>query len=145
MQNTLLFHSSLLSCHTLSPLLTSLSPRFSLPAFLSPKMAASRSVKTKGGRVLMAEIGSDRHTLLYVPEYHWRELPQVSFLSRQTRICRAKYLSRQKFCREKHTFVAINTCLSRQTRVCRDNNTREARRLSRSKGGWGVGGWMTDC
>ena len=79
---------------------------------------------------------------------HWQELPQVSFLSWQktcfvrikllswqmwvccnksfvaTKIC----LSRQKFCRDKHTFVATedvfcgtNTCLSRQN-FCRDKH-----------------------
>ena len=42
--------------------------------------------------------------------YHWRELPQVSFLSRQT------------FCRDKHTFVTTRHVLSRQTRVCRNKN-----------------------
>ena len=101
------------------------------------------------------------HTM---PCYHWRELPQVSFMPRQmfccdkhffcrdksmlvvtkqlsrknifvatkyfcldktfvtTSICRDKYnicitqvLSRQAyFCRDKHTFVATNTCLLRQ-------------------------------
>ena len=59
---------------------------------------------------------------------HWREVPQVSFLSRQTRVlsqqkyaCRGKtfvatniILSQQKFCHNKLTFVATNTCLSRQ-------------------------------
>ena len=46
--------------------------------------------------------------------YHWRELPQVSFLSRQTRVCRDKtrLLSRQKYaCRDK-TVVATNTCMT---------------------------------
>ena len=41
-------------------------------------------------------------------DYHWRELPQVSFLSRQ------------KYCRDKHTsFVATKVCLLRQNDVCR--------------------------
>ena len=51
--------------------------------------------------------------------YHWRELPQVTFLSRQ------------KVCCNKHTFVATKLCLLRQisvmtkvlspqTCVCRD-------------------------
>ena len=44
-----------------------------------------------------------------VVEYHGRELPQVSFLSRQ------------KFCLDKHMFVATKV-LSRQTRVCRDKS-----------------------
>ena len=59
--------------------------------------------------------------------YHWRELPQVLFLSRQTRVCREKrfvstsiLLSRQKTC-----FVAKNTCdkiiaCRDKTRVYRD-------------------------
>ena len=44
--------------------------------------------------------------------YHWQELPQVSFLSRQ------------KFCLNKHGFVIANTCLFQQnmsfvaTKVC---------------------------
>ena len=38
-----------------------------------------------------------------VVKYRWRELPQVSFLSRQTYFCRDK-----------------KRVLSRQTRVCRD-------------------------
>ena len=64
--------------------------------------------------------------------YHWRELPQVSFLSRQTRVCwdKTRLLSRQNYaCRDK-TFVATKLCLSQQnivvattvfvaTKVCR--------------------------
>ena len=44
--------------------------------------------------------------------YHWRELPQVGFLSRQTHIdfCHDNY----NVCRDKHIFVATNTRLSRQ-------------------------------
>ena len=47
--------------------------------------------------------------------YHWRELPEVSFLLRQTRFCRdrTRVLSRQKYaCGDKY--------LSRETRVCCD-------------------------
>ena len=72
--------------------------------------------------------------IIVVLTYHWRELPQVSFLSRQTRVCRdkiklvaIKLLLRQKFCHDKHAFIAtkdmfvatkmISTCLSRQTFV----------------------------
>ena len=54
--------------------------------------------------------------------YHWRERPQVSFSSRQTRVChdRTRLLSRQKYaCRDKIMFVATKY-LSRQTRVCRN-------------------------
>ena len=82
--------------------------------------------------------------------YHWRELPQVSVLSRQ-RFCRAKgfvapnmylsfvaskvCLSRQKVCREilichnKHDFIATSILLSRQTCVCGD----KTRLLAREK------------
>ena len=47
--------------------------------------------------------------------YHWRELPQVSFLSRQT------------FCRDKHvrqnmSFISTKICLSRQTYFCGDKS-----------------------
>ena len=70
-------------------------------------------------------------------EYDWRELPQVSFLSRQRRVCRDKtrLLSQLKYaCRDK-TFVATNTCLSPHIRdnfffiyFCRDK-----RRVCRDK------------
>ena len=50
--------------------------------------------------------------------YHWRKLPQVSFLSRQTRVCRdksmleaTKLLSRQNVCHNKYLFVAIKMIL----------------------------------
>ena len=46
--------------------------------------------------------------------YHWRELPQVLLLSRQTRVCRDKIL-----CRYKHNFVATKLS-SRQAYSCRD-------------------------
>ena len=58
--------------------------------------------------------------------YHWRELPQVSFLRQNTfsvgtkkiKKCHVKYLSRKtQFCRDKTfvaSFVATNACLSRQ-------------------------------
>ena len=61
---------------------------------------------------------------------HWRELPQVPFLLRQTFVATKLRLSRQKYacrdknyyllqqirvCRDKHTFVATNTC-------CRDKS-----------------------
>ena len=60
--------------------------------------------------------------------YHWRELPQVSFLSRQ-KFCAC--LSRQNpfFPRQKHAiilsrqiFVVTNVSLSRQTYFCRDKH-----------------------
>ena len=65
-------------------------------------------------------------------KYNWRELPQVLFLSRQTRtrVCRDKtrLLSRQKYACHDKTFVATKLCLSRQifvtTKVfCRDKHT----------------------
>ena len=49
--------------------------------------------------------------------YHWCELPQVSFLSRQNTSCRDK-----TFVTAKIMFVATKL-LSRQTRVCRDKHT----------------------
>ena len=86
--------------------------------------------------------------------YHWRELPQVSFLSRQKYPCRDKtYFCRDKsfvttkiFCRDKHNFkeekgifvaanillswqktcfVVRNRCLSRLTSFCRDSFCRD--------------------
>ena len=67
--------------------------------------------------------------------YHWRELPQVSFLSRQM-FCRDKQLFvSQMCCRDKHVFVATKHVICRnksmlvatkrlwhQTRVCRDKH-----------------------
>ena len=60
--------------------------------------------------------------------YHWRELPQVSFLSTQntsfvaTKVC----LPRQKYvCRNKHTFVATEICLRHvfvATNISRDKS-----------------------
>ena len=70
-----------------------------------------------------------------VVDYHWRELPQVSFLSRQKYACRNKTfvatklcLSRQNIfvatniCCEKHVFVATNILLSPQ-KTCLSTNT----------------------
>ena len=50
--------------------------------------------------------------------YHWRELPQVSFLSRQM-FCRDKimFVATKYFCHDKHVFVAKKKCLSKQN-VC---------------------------
>ena len=63
--------------------------------------------------VLILHEHSGPHSVsVHVYFYHWRELPQVSFLSRHT------------FCRDKHVFVTTNMCLSRQsvsfvtTKVC---------------------------
>ena len=49
-------------------------------------------------------------------QYQWRELPQVSFLSRQTRVCRdkSKLLLTKIFCCDKYHFVATSKLLSRQ-------------------------------
>ena len=71
-------------------------------------------------------------TIIDADDYHWRELLQVSFLWRQTRICcdKTRLLSRQKYaCRDK-TFVATNICrdkhnfavtkVLRQAYFCRD-------------------------
>ena len=79
-------------------------------------------------------------------QYRWRELPQVWFLSRQTRFCRAKtrLLSRQKYTwREKkkkkksflykhvlylspnNSFVATNLILSRQKYTCREKKKKK--------------------
>ena len=60
--------------------------------------------------------------------YHWRELPQVLFLSRQNYVC----LEKIYFCRDK-TFVgtncghkeynfAVTKGLSRQSYFCRDKH-----------------------
>ena len=73
------------------------------------------------------------HTLIY----HWRELPQASFWSRQAYFCRDKHTfvaTKAVFCRDKHVFVttkhvfccdksmlvATKVCLSRQKYVYRD-------------------------
>ena len=71
-------------------------------------------------------------------EYHWRELPQVLFLSRQNTafLSRKNYVCRYKiFLLRQNYFVAAKVLsrqayfLSRQTRVCRD----KTRLLSRQK------------
>ena len=80
-------------------------------------------------------IGADRHSLQHRQLhiwYHWRELPQVWFLSRQTRVCRNKHTfvaTKDVFCHDK-SFVATSilfsrqkTCLSWQTCICRDKST----------------------
>ena len=43
----------------------------------------------------------------------------AKLLSRQNYVCCDKYLSRQKFCCEKHVFVATNIIFSRQAYFCR--------------------------
>ena len=92
-----------------------------------------------GGGLLLFHLLAGRREKVhwYFVTYHWRELPQVSCLSRQTRVCRDKHvfvatkvcLSRQTFCRDKHIFVAASLLLSRQTCVCRD----KTRLLTRQK------------
>ena len=49
--------------------------------------------------------------------YHWRERPQVSFLSRQKYACRDK------------TFLVAKVCLSRQNYVCRSKHVFVATKL----------------
>jgi len=49
--------------------------------------------------------------MVKLQKFHWQELPQVSFLLRQTRVCRDK------------TFVVISLLLSRQTCVCRGKHS----------------------
>ena len=44
--------------------------------------------------------------------YHWRELPQVPFLSQQNYICRSwRKKKLDVFCRDKHVFVATKMIL----------------------------------
>ena len=50
--------------------------------------------------------------------YQCRELPQVSFLSRQIFVTTNTCLSQQKFCQDKHTFVATKDVFC----FCRDKN-----------------------
>ena len=86
---------------------------------------------TKSGRMCGAGLKSYSHSRQHVgkgDKYHWRELPQVLFLSRQTRVCRGE---KNVFCCDKdmlvtttllsrQNYVATSILLSRQTRVCRD-------------------------
>ena len=61
--------------------------------------------------------------------YHWRELPQVSFLSWQTHVCHDKHVfitTKHIFCHNKSvlvtkTFVATKLCLSWQIFVMTTN------------------------
>ena len=77
----------------------------------------------------------ERHDRL-AADYHWRELPQVSFLSRQ-KLCLDKYvfcrdksvLATTKVCRDKNILVATSILWSRQTRICRDKNKLAATQL----------------
>ena len=59
--------------------------------------------------------------------YHWRELPQVSFLSQQ-KFCRNK----QGFSQQNTSFVATKECLWRQN-VCRDEHIFVQARVCRDK------------
>ena len=43
--------------------------------------------------------------------YHWWKLPQVYFLSRQTRLLSWQNFCHNKFCYDKHTFVRTNMCV----------------------------------
>ena len=94
--------------------------------------------------------------------YHWRELPQVSFLSLQNRsfvttkvclphqnICLDKILfvatkyfcrnksntcpSQQKLCCDKHTFVATKNVFCRSKHVCHDKSKLFATKLCLSR------------
>ena len=60
--------------------------------------------KEGGGDLLMVEGEEEDSAAVF---YHWRELPQVSFLSRQM-FCRDKHAfvaTKDVFCRNKHVFV----------------------------------------
>ena len=50
-------------------------------------------------------------------------LVETKPLSRQNYVCCDKYLSRNKFCREKHVLVAANIILSRQAYFSRDKKS----------------------
>ena len=65
-----------------------------------------------------------QHVRAIDSQHHWREMPQVSFLSRQTRVCHDKrrVLSRQKYVCRYTTFVVTKSCLSGQN-LCRDRYT----------------------
>ena len=67
------------------------------------------------------------------PAYHWRELPQVSFWSRQ-KFCRYKHCfvaTKDVFCRDKSMLSATkrlsNRCVCRD-KTCRDKHTFAARK-----------------
>ena len=93
---------------------------------------------TGGSCMLQASCLSRQNTSFVTTNYHWRELPQVSFLSRQIFVATNRYLSRQKFLkaksffRDKSTLVATKVRLSRQKYVCRDK-TFVATNISREK------------
>ena len=87
------------------------------------------------GWLLGLVVWLDRLFVCTPPPCSWRELPQVSFLSRQThvsRVCpdKTRILSRQIFVAMNimNTFLATSILLSRQTRLlsrqtCRDKHT----------------------
>ena len=76
------------------------------------------TIRALNSGFLMLDAAADADTKTDI--YHWRELPQVSFLSRQKYAChlsRKNYVcrdkTRQKFCRDKHTFVATKDVFCR--------------------------------
>ena len=75
------------------------------------------------------------HSLpLSAENYHWRQLPQVSFLSQQ-KFCHDKHefaATKHVFCRDKSTLV-ITKLLSKQTRVCHDKSFVEKAYFCRDK------------
>ena len=109
-----------------APLCSPPSPRPSAPPSCPPRGAAPSAAasRTCCGRRL--ECKSQAVSVAGRDYYHWRELPQVSFLSRQKFCCRDKImfvatkplLRQTRVCRDKHKFkhhfVATKLCLSRQ-------------------------------
>ena len=79
-----------------------------LDKVLSPK--ASSAEKSNEPISLSGECHElSSFLLIWASLYHWRDLPQVSFLSRQ----KVMLLQQKYACRDK-TFVAKTICLSRQ-------------------------------
>ena len=74
--------------------------------------------------------------MVKLQKYHWQELPQVLFLSRQIRVCRyeTRLLWRQNVCRDnvflsRQIFVLISLLFSQQTCVCRDKSMLAATKI----------------
>ena len=73
-----------------------------------------------------------QHQLLKKTGQSWRELPQVSFLSRQKYACRDKTFRATNTCLSRRIFVSTKV-LSRQNTFCRDKLNFVSTKLSSRK------------
>ena len=67
--------------------------------------------------------------MVKLQKFHWQKLPQVSFLSRQTRVCRDKTFVVTNIFLSRQIFVVISLLLSRETCLCRGKHTLVATKI----------------